>query len=246
MAGGTHMRLHDRATPPLRKEGQRRRFKIGIAGSALLHVIALLVAGFIFVASPLPEQREAVHVTLLNPDLPKPPPPTAVAPDETSSPASSPPQLQTEARSEAPNAPAAPPSSEVQGMVTATHMRSAAVLADPRSAGARAALKTLDPDTRIEQVCNLEAMEQVRQWKAGSSPDYLVAYAMEDTKRTGAHLHADGAAIRISDHWYRFRYACTVGSDETVTRFAFALGAEIPRTEWSDHGLVSSRDEGAD
>ncbi|TYC63604.1 hypothetical protein FMN50_04555 [Rhodobacterales bacterium] len=57
---------------------------------------------------------------------------------------------------------------------TATRMLGGSVLADPRSAAARERLATLADGDRIEQICALEAMEQVREREAGFQPTRVV------------------------------------------------------------------------
>ena len=69
-------------------------------------------------------------------------------------------------------------------MITARTLHSESVLANPRSRGAREALKTLEAGERIEQLCNLEAMSQIHAWKAEFEPDRVVAFALAGTKLT--------------------------------------------------------------
>ncbi|WP_426238909.1 DUF930 domain-containing protein [Pararhizobium sp. DWP1-1-3] len=135
------------------------------------------------------------------------------------------------------------PRPQASVMVQATHLRSAKVLADPRSAKARKTLGQLAPSERIVQLCNIEAMEQVHLWKAALKPDFLVAYAMADTELSGQKLHADGAAFRSKSHWYNIGFTCEVTPDlKQVVSFAFAVGSEIPKSDWADHNL--SADDG--
>lgn len=124
------------------------------------------------------------------------------------------------------------------GMVRAQELLSAKVLADPRSKEALVALKQLGTDDRIIQLCNVEAMEQVHVWKADFQPDFVVAYAMADTKLSGLTLQADGAALRSKRHWYDIKFKCEVTQDlESVVAFEFSLGTEIPKSEWETHSL---------
>lgn len=135
------------------------------------------------------------------------------------------------------------PRLEASAMVQATHLQSAKVLADPRSAKARKALGQLAPSERIVQLCNIEAMEQVHLWKAALKPDFLVAYAMADTELSGQKLRADGGAFRSKRRWYTIGFTCEVTPDLTqVLSFAFAVGSEIPKSDWADHNL--SADDG--
>ncbi|MET3524124.1 DUF930 domain-containing protein [Mesorhizobium abyssinicae] len=124
------------------------------------------------------------------------------------------------------------------GMVRAKELFSAKVLADPLSKEALVALRLLGTDDRIIQLCNVEAMEQVQIWKADFQPDFVVAYAMADTKLSGLTLRADGAALRSKRHWYNIKFKCEVTQDlERVVAFEFSLGPEIPKSEWETYSL---------
>jgi Domain of Unknown Function (DUF930) len=124
-------------------------------------------------------------------------------------------------------------------MVQATHLQSAEVLADPRSAKARKALGQLAPSERVVQLCNIEAMEQVHLWKAALKPDFLVAYAMADTEFSGQKLKAGGGAFRSKSRWYNIGFTCEVTPDlKQVVSFVFAVGSEIPKSDWADHNLL--------
>jgi len=135
------------------------------------------------------------------------------------------------------------PRPKAGGLIHATHLRSAKVLADPRSAKARKALQGLASSERIVQLCNIEAMEQVHIWKREFQPDFLVAYAMADTKLSGQKLQADGGAFRSKRRWYTIGFTCEVTPDlKEVVSFAFLVGEAIPESQWEDHDL--SVDEG--
>lgn len=125
-----------------------------------------------------------------------------------------------------------------QPTIEAKQFFSAEILANPRSKQAREGLSQLAPDERIVQLCNVEAMEQVHRWSPGFAPDFLVAYAMADTKLTGRKLRADGGAFRSNGHWYVIKYTCDVAPDVgSVVGFEFRVGDEIPESEWSKHFL---------
>ncbi len=135
------------------------------------------------------------------------------------------------------------PRPEAGGMIRVTRLLSAKVLADPRSAKARKTLQELASSERIVQLCNIEAMEQVHNWKSAFKPDFLVAYAMADTKLSGEKLQADGGAFRSKRRWYNIGFSCEVTPDLTqVVSFAFVVGSEIPKSNWQDHNL--SADDG--
>lgn len=127
---------------------------------------------------------------------------------------------------------------EQSTMIRPSGMLSAAVLADPRSRQARTALRQLSAFDRREQLCNLEAMEQIHAWRATFEPERLVAYAMADTSIAGNTVLAEGAAFRSARQWYNLKYRCEVTPDLTqVTAFEFLVGDPIPREDWEAHYL---------
>ncbi len=100
------------------------------------------------------------------------------------------------------------------------------------------ALRQLDTEDRIIQLCNLEVMEQVHRWNADYQPDFVVAYATADTKLSGLTLRADGGALRSKRRWFDVKFKCEVTPDlEKVVEFEFSLGKEIPEREWEAHSL---------
>ena len=56
-------------------------------------------------------------------------------------------------------------------MIQVTKILSGTVLEDPRSRQARLALRQLSDFDRREQLCNLEAMEQVEAWNDDYKPE---------------------------------------------------------------------------
>ena len=122
-------------------------------------------------------------------------------------------------------------------MITARTLHSESVLANPRSRGAREALKTLEASERIEQICNLEAMSQIHAWKEQFEPDRVVAFAMAGTKLTKSTLEAEGAAFRSRKQWYGLRFRCEMAANGKVVGFQFQVGEAIPRSEWAAHDL---------
>ncbi|QND54289.1 DUF930 domain-containing protein [Phyllobacterium sp. 628] len=124
-------------------------------------------------------------------------------------------------------------------MQKATTMLSAGVLADPRSKQTREALPTLEIATRLEQICNLEAMAQVAKWDSNYKPDRVVAYAMADTKVKSGIISADGAAMRSEGNWYNLVFRCGISPQtQKVESFEFSVGSLIPRDQWSEHNLT--------
>ena len=175
----------------------------GISTSVVLH--ALLAATLALM--PLPKrprrlEEERMSVDILTPQQfeasTRPPPVPAApalpeAPARVPTPASSPPGPQP------PTAPA---------MIRPTEMLSAKTLADPRSRQARADLATFASDERMVQLCNLEAMDQIRRWRTDFQPERVVPYATAEEKITSTTIAANGAAFRSRRNWYSLKFRC--------------------------------------
>ncbi len=135
-----------------------------------------------------------------------------------------------------PSAPTVRPPSSAR--VTATEYFAAAVLDDPRNRKTREKLASLGSDERLIQLCDIEAMEQLRRWKAGFAPDHLVAYATADPSLTATSIDAPGAAVHAGGAWYRLAFSCASKPDlGRVASFAFTLGRPIPQQEWERDSL---------
>jgi hypothetical protein len=133
---------------------------------------------------------------------------------------------------------ASAPETAPNGMMRATHMLSEQSLADPRSQEAVKMLPMLAADERMEQLCAIEAMAQIKAWKSTFQPDHVVAYAMAETKVLGNALLADGAAFHSDRHWYNVKYKCELTADhEKVVAFEFMVGAAVPRHDWERYNL---------
>jgi type IV secretory pathway VirB10-like protein len=223
------------------ERGQDKALALALAVALVLHLAALAwlyeqpqpapqpgvssdaIAVEILPPSELP--RAARTPTPTRPDTPRPVTPDAVPP--------APPPAVAPAPSQATRPP--PPEPE---MIRPTTMLSARNLAGAGSRQARLALRTLTDDTRAEQLCGLEAMEQVHAWRRDFQPDRLVAYAMGEPKPIANGIEADGAAFRSRSNWYRIRFRCELSPDRgRVAAFAFAVGDPVPRDEWEEHGL---------
>lgn len=152
-----------------------------------------------------------------------------------------PPSLPPEASSApipAAPAPSAPRSPAAPAMIRPTRMLSAKTLADPRSKQARADLETFASDERMVQLCNLEAMDQIRQWRADFQPERVVPYATIEEKITGTTIAADGAAFRSRKNWYSLKFKCQLAQDgESVIGFEFLVGDPVARDRWDELGL---------
>ncbi|MCR6723861.1 MULTISPECIES: DUF930 domain-containing protein [Agrobacterium] len=216
------------------EKSSRRNPGVGwgsVAVSLMLHLAAVIAFAPLLIKKTLPpplEQSIAVEI-LREPSTTRPSsvPQKEVIPDLPST------LVETQGVVEASKV--AP---EPDVMVRPKELFSAKLLADPRSKAALVALRQLTTDDRVIQLCNVEAMEQVYRWNPSFQPDFVVAYAMKDTKLSGLTLLANGAALRSKQHWYNIRFRCDVTPDlETVVSFEFSVGAEIPENEWAAHSL---------
>jgi len=121
--------------------------------------------------------------------------------------------------------------------VRAPSTLSGTVLAHPLSRAMRQALSRFDEETRVEQLCGIEAMAQIAALKR-FQPDRVVAYAMADVKLDRTTLLAEGAAFRSQRRWYRLRFKCELNADrQSVRGFEYAIGDTIPRRLWEAYNL---------
>lgn len=102
----------------------------------------------------------------------------------------------------------------------------------------REELKRLDPQTRLEQRCDIEAMEAIAK-STKFSPDKAIAYAFADPITTKDTINAKGAAFRARGKWYHFSFFCLGTADHLgIVKFDYRLGEKVPRDQWDAHYLV--------
>jgi hypothetical protein len=225
----------------------KKEFRLAIAASLALHVMALLPLLFASPKPPLPAPEPVVSVTLLSPAPEKealqtshaPPPdknddpaptPTAPSPVRPSAPQPPPARLATPPQPQQQQQPDSP-----AGQVVATSFYAAKILARPENRAARADLKTLSPAEQHEQLCDTEGMEQLHRWKPALQPDRLIAYALGDTVVEGSTLHAPNAAFRSRHRWYELSFDCAIdAAGSEVTAFRFTMGNPIPEDRLSE------------
>ncbi len=99
-------------------------------------------------------------------------------------------------------------------------------------------LRLLDPSARLEQVCDIEAMAQIRREAKEFRPDRAMASALAEPKASAASLEAKGAAFRSKGKWYQLSYVCQTSPDQMkVLSFDYKIGAAIPEDRWDGYGL---------
>lgn len=103
----------------------------------------------------------------------------------------------------------------------------------------KAQLEKLDPATRLEQRCDVEAMERISRAERKFSVDKVLAYAFSDPVAGNNSIHADGAAFRSHEHWYKLAFVCKTDDEHiNVVSFDYDIGDEVPQDQWDKHYLV--------
>jgi hypothetical protein len=111
----------------------------------------------------------------------------------------------------------------------------AALAMDPRFA---ASLKRLDPETRLEQVCDLEAMNRIGRDAKPFHPDRAKTDVLSHPVHVGSVLKGSGGAFRSKGKWYAFSFTCKASPDHMkVLAFSCKIGNSIPESKWASLGL---------
>ena len=120
--------------------------------------------------------------------------------------------------------------------VFATH----AAAADSRAAAAKfeKSLQMLDPDERLEQLCDYTAMVEIRKDAGNFRPDRAIANAITPPIVKDNTLEAKGGAFRSRGKWYTLSFSCAATPDHmSVVTFKYTIGPEIPEAKWAAYGL---------
>ncbi|WDR02917.1 DUF930 domain-containing protein [Devosia algicola] len=125
-------------------------------------------------------------------------------------------------------------------MVHATTYFSGDILADPKNREIRDTLPLLGPEERVTQLCNIEALEQIRLWDPQYQADSLAPAAFGETRLTDLTLTAPDGAFRSNRKWYQISLICTAAPDlQSVADFSFRVGDAIPQNQWEEHNLIA-------
>jgi hypothetical protein len=101
-----------------------------------------------------------------------------------------------------------------------------------------ASLSKLDPQTRLEQVCDLYAMKQIARDSNPYHPDRAKTDVVSHPRHSGNTVTGTGGAFRSGGRWYQFSFSCTGSRDGMkVTAFSYRLGQPIPESKWASYGL---------
>jgi hypothetical protein len=102
----------------------------------------------------------------------------------------------------------------------------------------RGQLEKLTPEERMEQRCDIEAMDRISDGKGGFRPDKVIAYAFGDPKLDGTTFKTKGAVFRSKGEWFRLSYKCEASDDRLeVNAFKYMVGDMVPREDWAAHYL---------
>lgn len=101
-----------------------------------------------------------------------------------------------------------------------------------------ASLKRLDPQTRLEQVCDLEAMSRIDRDASPHHPDRAKTDVLSHPRHSGDTVTGSGGAFRSKGKWYAFSFTCKGSRDHmTVLSFSYRIGEPIPESKWASLGL---------
>ncbi|MGO4524900.1 DUF930 domain-containing protein [Microvirga sp. 2MCAF35] len=124
------------------------------------------------------------------------------------------------------------------GTIRATQILSGEALAHPLSRKMREMLPLFQEDTRLEQLCDIEAMAQIAVSLKQFHPDRIVAYAKSDVTIGNNSVVAEGAAFRSERKWYDLTFRCGLSADrQAVQSFEFSVGKAIPKRLWDTYNL---------
>lgn len=103
----------------------------------------------------------------------------------------------------------------------------------------KAGLLKLDPDTRLEQRCDAEALDRIARDDGNPyRPDRVVAYVFKTPQMKGDTIESPGAAFRANDRWYHLAYSCSTAHDRMqVLSFHYKIGDPIAQEDWSKYNL---------
>jgi len=213
---------------------------VGLHGLLLLLAVLLMAPR----ALPVPPERP-IAVELISSEAMQPEP-AAPLPLTVPAPSPEPAAIPLVAATSPVTEPAPAPVAGTPGMKQASQFYASGILADPANAELRDNFPLLAGSEQLIQLCNIEALEQLRDEPGTGEPDALVGYAFGDMQVTGGRLEAEFGAFRRDGQWYHLRYRCTVGSDlRSVSAFEYQVGALVPPSEWEEH-FLNGDDEGFD
>lgn len=102
----------------------------------------------------------------------------------------------------------------------------------------KAGLLKLDPETRLEQRCDAEALDRITHDSKDYKADRIVAYAFATPETSADAIKSSGAAFRSHGEWYRLKFKCVTASDHMeILQFRYRIGDRIPKDDWAKYDL---------
>lgn len=99
-------------------------------------------------------------------------------------------------------------------------------------------LKRLDPETRLIQACNMEAMRRIDHDSNPFHPDRVLIDQIEAPSLSKSVLRGSGGVLRSRGEWYHLSFTCKATADHlTILSFDYKIGDKIDRDEWDELGL---------
>lgn len=97
--------------------------------------------------------------------------------------------------------------------------------------------RSLDPATRLVQVCGVEVMKRTSSRRDGTT-DRAAIDGIRRARLAGDVAEGDGGAFRRRGEWYEFSYRCVVTPDHMrVTELSIDVTRKVPRDEWEENNL---------
>ena len=96
----------------------------------------------------------------------------------------------------------------------------------------------LDPQTRLEQRCDTEAMERINADKSSFKPDKVIAYTFAEPVVKEDKMKALGAVFRSKGEWYKLKFKCRTDAEHLdVLSFEYKIGELVPHESWDEFYL---------
>jgi hypothetical protein len=99
-------------------------------------------------------------------------------------------------------------------------------------------LKRIDPDDRLEQVCDYAAAKRIGIDHNPYHPDRAVIDSISPFKKAGDMIEGTGGAFRSHGQWYHFSFTCKTTPDRMkVLSVDYHVGEKIPEDKWDEYRL---------
>lgn len=96
----------------------------------------------------------------------------------------------------------------------------------------------LDPQTRLEQRCDTEAMERINADRSTFKPDKVIAYTFAEPVMREDKMKAPGAVFRSKGEWYKLKFKCLTDAEHLdILSFEYKIGELVPHERWDEFYL---------